>query len=105
MRECPRCERCYEDETLVCPDDQAKTKNTLPGTTLLNVRYRLEKRLRGRAMGPGYLAHGRFGAAPQRDWSDGLWQERGRRLLSRNGIRRRRVALSTIAARRDHHGA
>jgi serine/threonine protein kinase len=56
MRECPRCERCYEDEILVCPDDQAKTKNTLPGTTLLNARYRLEKRLGRGAMGQVYLA-------------------------------------------------
>lgn len=56
MRECPRCERCYEDETLVCPDDQAKTKHTLPGTTLLNTRYRLEKRLGRGAMGQVYLA-------------------------------------------------
>ncbi|MGZ9215082.1 MAG: protein kinase domain-containing protein [Candidatus Binatia bacterium] len=56
MRECPRCERCYEDEALLCPEDQAKTKNTLPGTTLLNRRYRLEKRLGRGAMGQVYLA-------------------------------------------------
>lgn len=56
MRECPRCERCYEDDALLCPDDQAKTKNTLPGTTLLNARYRLEKRLGRGAMGQVYLA-------------------------------------------------
>jgi eukaryotic-like serine/threonine-protein kinase len=56
MRECPRCERCFEDEALLCPDDQAKTKNTLPGTTLLNARYRLEKRLGRGAMGQVYLA-------------------------------------------------
>src|SRR5438045_944862 len=49
MRECPRCERCYEDDAVLCPDDQSKTKHTLPGTTLLNRRYRLEKRL-GRAL-------------------------------------------------------
>lgn len=56
MRECPRCERCFEDEALLCPDDQAKTKATLPGTTLLNRRYRLDKRLGRGAMGQVYLA-------------------------------------------------
>jgi eukaryotic-like serine/threonine-protein kinase len=56
MRECPRCERCFEDEVLLCPDDQAKTKATLPGTTLLNRRYRLDKRLGRGAMGQVYLA-------------------------------------------------
>lgn len=56
MRECPRCELCYEDEVAVCPTDEAKTKPTLPGTTLLNSRYRLEKRLGRGAMGQVYLA-------------------------------------------------
>src|SRR2546422_10598700 len=56
MRECPRCERCYEDEILLCPDDQTKTRNTLPGTTLLNARYRLAKRLGRGAMGQVSLA-------------------------------------------------
>src|SRR5258708_39883462 len=56
MRECPRCEKCFEDDVLVCPDDQAKTKTTLPGPTLLNARYRLTKRLGRGAMGQVYLA-------------------------------------------------
>ncbi|MGA9994305.1 MAG: protein kinase [Pyrinomonadaceae bacterium] len=56
MRECPRCERCYEDETLVCPDDQTNTKHTLPGSPLLAGRYLIEKRLGRGAMGQVYLA-------------------------------------------------
>src|ERR1041385_2949548 len=56
MRECPRCEVCYEDRVEICPDDQAGTKNTLPGPRLLASRYLLEKRLGRGAMGQGYLA-------------------------------------------------
>lgn len=56
MRECPRCERCYEDEVLVCPDEGANTKVTLPGTPLMAGRYLLEKRLGRGAMGQVYLA-------------------------------------------------
>ncbi len=56
MRECPRCEVCYEDEVVTCPDDQANTKNTLPGPRLLASRYLLEKRLGRGAMGQVYLA-------------------------------------------------
>ena len=56
MRECPRCECCYEDDGVVCPQDQAKTKQTLPGPRLLAARYLLEKRLGRGAMGQVYLA-------------------------------------------------
>jgi serine/threonine protein kinase len=56
MRECPRCEVCYEDNVEICPDDQANTKNTLPGPRLLASRYLLEKRLGRGAMGQVYLA-------------------------------------------------
>jgi serine/threonine protein kinase len=56
MRECPRCERCYEDEVLVCPEEGANTKLTLPGATLMAGRYLLEKRLGRGAMGQVYLA-------------------------------------------------
>ncbi len=56
MRECPRCESCFEDETLVCPTDTTNTKQTLPGGRLLAARYLLEKRLGRGAMGQVYLA-------------------------------------------------
>jgi len=56
MRECPRCETCYEDDVVVCPEDQGNTKQTLPGPTLLSSRYLLEKRLGRGAMGQVYLA-------------------------------------------------
>src|SRR5450432_4659477 len=56
MRECPRCETCFEDEVVVCPHDSTNTKNTLPGGCLLSGRYLLEKRLGRGAMGQVYLA-------------------------------------------------
>lgn len=56
MRECPRCESCYEDEMLACPEEGANTKHTLPGSRLLSGRYLLEKRLGRGAMGQVYLA-------------------------------------------------
>jgi serine/threonine protein kinase len=56
MRECPRCERCYGDEVLLCPEEGANTKHTLPGPPLLSGRYLLEKRLGRGAMGQVYLA-------------------------------------------------
>ncbi len=56
MRECPRCEQCFEDNVEICPEDQVNTKNTLPGPRLLASRYLLEKRLGRGAMGQVYLA-------------------------------------------------
>ncbi len=56
MRECPRCESCYEDDVVTCPEDEANTKHTLPGPRLLSGRYLLEKRLGRGAMGQVYRA-------------------------------------------------
>ena len=56
MRECPRCESCFEDNVEICPQDQVNTKTTLPGPRLLASRYFLEKRLGRGAMGQVYLA-------------------------------------------------
>jgi eukaryotic-like serine/threonine-protein kinase len=56
MRECPRCEHCYEDDVAVCPNDSKETRRSLPGGPLLQGRYMLEKRLGRGAMGQVYLA-------------------------------------------------
>ena len=56
MRECPRCEICYSDDVLVCPDDAGNTKHTLPGSNILSGRYLLQKRIGRGAMGQVYLA-------------------------------------------------
>src|SRR6201988_4541265 len=56
MRECPRCELCFEDDVQNWPEDQVTTKIKLPGPRLLASRYLLEKRLGRGAMGQVYLA-------------------------------------------------
>ncbi len=56
MKECPKCEVCYEDNINYCPQDKAQTRLSLPGGRLLANRYLLEKRLGRGAMGQVYLA-------------------------------------------------
>ena len=56
MKECPKCEVCYEDSVNFCPQDQTPTRLSLPGGRLLANRYLLEKRLGRGAMGQVYLA-------------------------------------------------
>ena len=56
MRSCPRCERYYADEVLVCPKDDATTRPSLPGSTFLSNRYRIERLLGRGATGSTFLA-------------------------------------------------
>jgi serine/threonine protein kinase len=56
MRECPKCDLCFSDEMEICPQDQTKTRISLPGTQLLADRYWIESRLGRGAMGQVYLA-------------------------------------------------
>lgn len=56
MKECPKCELCFPDDVMFCPNDQAQTRLSLPGEQLLAERYFLEKRLGRGAMGQVYLA-------------------------------------------------
>lgn len=56
MKECPKCEVCYEDDVNLCPVDQVATRMALPGPQLLAKRYFLEKRIGRGAMGQVYIA-------------------------------------------------
>ncbi|MBK8304299.1 MAG: protein kinase [Chloracidobacterium sp.] len=56
MKECPKCEVCYEDEISVCPADETPTRLSLPGSQTIADRYLLESRLGRGAMGQVYLA-------------------------------------------------
>lgn len=56
MKECPKCEICFGDEIIFCPNDEAELRHTLPGTQLLANRYWIKKRLGRGAMGQVYLA-------------------------------------------------
>ena len=56
MKECPKCEVCYEDNVNLCPVDQVATRQSLPGGQLLAKRYFLERRIGRGAMGQVYIA-------------------------------------------------
>ena len=56
MKECPKCEICFDDQIAVCPNDGTATRVSLPGGQLLAHRYFLESRLGRGAMGQVYLA-------------------------------------------------
>ena len=56
MKECPKCETCYPDEVVECPNDATATRLSLPGEQLLAERYFLSRRLGRGAMGQVYLA-------------------------------------------------
>jgi serine/threonine-protein kinase len=51
MKECPGCHRCFPDHVNHCPSDGDLLKFTLPGDTVLDERYQLEKRLGQGGMG------------------------------------------------------
>ncbi len=59
MKECLKCGFCFSDDVEVCPQDQSKTRLSLPGGQLIANRYYLTKRLGRGAMGQVYLAHDR----------------------------------------------
>ena len=56
MKECPKCELCFDDGVAVCPMDGVQTRLSLPGPQTIAERYLLESRLGRGAMGQVYLA-------------------------------------------------
>src|ERR1041385_545012 len=56
MKECPKCRRCYPDETSTCPQDGEPTAPTLVGEPTLDARYSLERRLGQGGMGAVFHA-------------------------------------------------
>ena len=56
MKECPKCRRCYPDETDNCPQDGEPTATTLIGEPTIDARYLLERRLGQGGMGAVFHA-------------------------------------------------
>jgi serine/threonine protein kinase len=56
MKECPKCRRCYPDETNTCPQDGEPTAPTILGDPTLDARYLLERRLGQGGMGAVFHA-------------------------------------------------
>ena len=56
MKECPKCRRCYPDETDTCPQDGEPTAQTLIGEPTIDARYLLERRLGQGGMGAVFHA-------------------------------------------------
>lgn len=57
MRECLVCKRVFDDGTERCLRDRSPLKTVLPGSTIINNRYKLDKRLGQGSLGFTYSAY------------------------------------------------
>lgn len=57
MKECVRCNRCYENNLKCCPHDGEVLAETLPGTCLIDSKYNLEFSIGRGGMGAVYKAN------------------------------------------------
>ena len=64
MKECPKCKRCYPDETNHCPQDGEPNSPSLLGEPTLDARYLLERRLGQGGMGVVFQARHIFLKTP-----------------------------------------
>ncbi len=54
MNECQHCSTCYDDLVEVCPADAAPLARSIPGTPVIDGKYRVERRLAAGGMGVIY---------------------------------------------------
>lgn len=57
MKECIRCNRCYENDAKNCPHDGEILAETLPGTCIIESKYKLESCIGRGGMGAVYKAN------------------------------------------------